>query len=335
MSNRTVPAMTVACWLLLALRADATILSNGTDYGAPYGGSLCADVAGGNASSGTHVQVWKCYGGLNQQFSFLGSQVFIGTGGFFQAGFPYAPAVEILAMGGAKCLDAAGSGTSPGTTVGIWDCNRTPAQAWEYTQFGQIINVNSGLCLDATNQSMGTQLVTNFCTGEVNPTAALNNSTNPPVPSQVWQLKSTVTVNGPPGGGPYDCADVAEDSNAPGTKVQVWECHAGPNQQFALEPVVSGSFNIAGGLAIYALGGTMCVSASSFTNGSPITIQPCTTPWMGAIWDYDPSGDLLELHNFLCLDATNGQNGTQLVLNPCGASNGNSISSFPQMWLLE
>jgi len=144
--------------------------------------------------------------------------------------------------------------------------------------------------------------------------------------------RSAVLLNGPPSGGPYVCADVAGDSNAPSNKVQAWSCHAGPNQQFALESGVSSASVIPGGLIIFALGGTMCVSAPTFAQGSAITIEPCANPWTGAIWQYTIQGQLQELHNLqqpLCLDATNGQDGTQLMLNSCN-SNTNS-----QQWTIE
>jgi Ricin-type beta-trefoil lectin domain len=143
---------------------------------------------------------------------------------------------------------------------------------------------------------------------------------------------SAVLLNGPPSGGPYVCADVAGDSNAPSNKVQAWSCHAGPNQQFALESGVSSASVIPGGLIIFALGGTMCLSAASFAEGSTIVVEPCTAPWAGAIWQYTIQGQLQELHNLqqpLCLDATNGMNGITLVLNSCN-SNTNS-----QQWTIE
>jgi hypothetical protein len=144
---------------------------------------------------------------------------------------------------------------------------------------------------------------------------------------------AAVLMNGWPSGGLYVCADVAADSNVSGTNVQAWACHAGPNQQFSIEPGASAAPSVAGGLIIYALGGTMCVSvadAQNFSAGTTALIVPCTVPWTGAIWQYTPLGQLLELHtlpNSLCLDATDRQNGTSLVLNPC-------ISGEGQWWVI-
>jgi hypothetical protein len=181
-------AAAVAPGLFVAEPIEAAVLSNGAGA-PPYGGNMCADVRGASAGSGTPVQIWSCYGGLNQQFSFAGNVFFVITCcGPIPTSKPGGPSIQILAMGASLCLDATGSGTSAGTPVQAYSCNGTPAQAWRYSQFGQIININSNLCLDGAGAE-GTQLVTNPCVGAVDSTAAISNVTNPPIPSQVWQLK--------------------------------------------------------------------------------------------------------------------------------------------------
>jgi hypothetical protein len=122
--------------------AQAAVFSVGNAFRAPFGGSVCADVSGGNLFSPTKVQAWTCLAGPNQQFEFFGSTIF--------------------ALGGQRCLDVLAGGRTSGTTVDSAVCNGTGAQQWYYSR-GQIVNSQSGLCLDATNMQNGTQLVINLC----------------------------------------------------------------------------------------------------------------------------------------------------------------------------
>jgi Ricin-type beta-trefoil lectin domain-like len=52
-------------------------------------------------------------------------------------------------LGGTKCLDANGAGTSNGTQVIIWDCHGGTNQQWNLNANGIVTGVQSGLCLDA------------------------------------------------------------------------------------------------------------------------------------------------------------------------------------------
>ena len=76
----------------LASSAEAAVLSAGVTANSttgavnpPFGGNMCADVAGGNPAAGTKVQVFGCHAAPNQQFELNGRTIF--------------------AMGGQRCLD--------------------------------------------------------------------------------------------------------------------------------------------------------------------------------------------------------------------------------------
>ena len=63
--------------------------------------------------------------------------------------------LEVLGM----CLDVDGAGTANGTTVDLYTCNGTGAQVWEPQSNGELINPNSGKCLDDTGYGgSGTQV---------------------------------------------------------------------------------------------------------------------------------------------------------------------------------
>jgi hypothetical protein len=90
----------------------------------------CLEVTGLGTANGTDVQLWDCWGGSNQKWT-------------------YTPAKQLMVYGN-KCLDAQGQGTSNGTAVVIWDCNGQPNQQWNVNANGTITGVQSGLCLDAS-----------------------------------------------------------------------------------------------------------------------------------------------------------------------------------------
>jgi Ricin-type beta-trefoil lectin domain len=135
-----------------ALPTEAAVLSVGAGS-PPFGAATCADVALGSLTSGATVQAYDCLAGPNQQFEFYG--------------------LTIYALGGQRCLDVLGAGTTPGTKVDSATCNGTAAQQFYYDE-GQIVYAHAGLCLDAGSMNNGTQLIVNTC-----------NSTS----SQSWQIK--------------------------------------------------------------------------------------------------------------------------------------------------
>ncbi|MEU0882391.1 glycosyl hydrolase family 18 protein [Lentzea sp. NPDC005914] len=110
-----------------------------------YGGK-CVDVAGANSANGTAVQLWTCNGTAAQTWSREGNTV--------------------RALG--KCLDA--SGTANGAVTQLWDCSGAGNQQWTAEANGQLRNVASGRCLDATGPSSadGTRLQLWDCAGSAN-----------------------------------------------------------------------------------------------------------------------------------------------------------------------
>ena len=114
---------------------------------------------------------------------------------------------------------------------------------------------------------------------------------------------------GPPFGG-FTCGDVAGGNIASGTKVQAWDCLAGPNQQFEFY-----------GPTIYTLGGQRCldVVGAGTAPGTNVWSYTCNGT-VAQQWTYD-NGQIRYPHGGLCLDAGNMGNGTQLHVNTCNGSN--------------
>ncbi|MGC4806644.1 ricin-type beta-trefoil lectin domain protein [Micromonospora sp. DT233] len=114
--------------------------------GTPSG--RCVDIPGSSTTNGTQLQLWDCHGGANQQWTYTSTRTLTGSGN--------------------KCLDAAGSGA--GAQVTSYDCHGGTNQQWNVNTNGTITGVQSGLCLDASNQGVanGTKLVLWTCNGQPN-----------------------------------------------------------------------------------------------------------------------------------------------------------------------
>ncbi|MCZ7438732.1 ricin-type beta-trefoil lectin domain protein [Micromonospora sp. WMMC241] len=93
------------------------------------GSGRCLDVPNGSTTNGTQVQLYDCWGGTMQRWTYTSGKQ-----------------LQVL---GNKCLDANGRGTANGTSVIIWDCNGQPNQQWNLNANGTISGVQSGRCLDA------------------------------------------------------------------------------------------------------------------------------------------------------------------------------------------
>ena len=99
---------------------------------------LCLDDRSASTALFNPIQVYTCNGTNAQQWT-------VGTGNTLQ----------VLGM----CLDVDAAGTANGTLVDLYPCNGTGAQVWEPQSNGELLNPNSGKCLDDTGYGgSGTQV---------------------------------------------------------------------------------------------------------------------------------------------------------------------------------
>src|SRR3984885_10802543 len=99
---------------------------------------LCLDDRSASTTDFNPIQVYTCNGTNAQQWTVESNNT-----------------LQVLG----KCLDVDGAGTANGTTVDLYDCNGTGAQVWEPQSNGELINPNSGKCLDDTGYGgSGTQV---------------------------------------------------------------------------------------------------------------------------------------------------------------------------------
>jgi hypothetical protein len=114
------------------------------------GSGRCVDVPNASTANGVQVQLYDCWGGSNQRWTYTSGRQ--------------------LVVYGNKCLDASGQGTADGTAVIIWDCNGQANQQWIVNANGTITGVQSGKCVDANGAGTanGTKVILWSCNGGSN-----------------------------------------------------------------------------------------------------------------------------------------------------------------------
>ncbi|MGA5305900.1 PQQ-dependent sugar dehydrogenase [Nucisporomicrobium flavum] len=119
----------------------------------------------------------------------------------------------------------------------------------------------------------------------------------------------------PPSGGPTgrivgasgSCVDVNGGATADGTKIQLWTCNAGANQQWTRT-----------GSTWQSLGKCMGVAGGATADGSAVQLSTCTGSGTQN-WTAGANGSLVNGQSGKCLDANGGSsaNGTQLIIWTC------------------
>jgi len=131
--------------LVLGLAAAAAHQARGADAAAtaatgPIVGyeGLCLDDRSASTADFNPIQVYACNGTSAQDWT-------VNSNG------------TLTVLG--NCLDVAGAGTANGTLVDLYPCNGTGAQSWVHESNGELVNTNSGKCLDDTGfGGSGTQV---------------------------------------------------------------------------------------------------------------------------------------------------------------------------------
>jgi trehalose/maltose hydrolase-like predicted phosphorylase len=231
---------------------------------------LCVDDRGGAGQSQDPAQVYTCNDTGAQQWTFYPDGAIRGLG---------------------LCLDVQGGATSNGTPVRLYDCNGTGAQQWQPQANGQIVNPQSGKCLDDTGGGgSGTSLQIWDCyAGDAN---------------QIW------TVPGAQGevvGYQGMCLDDRDTLTKDGNPVQVSGCSGAAAQQWTVES--DGT--------LQALGKCLDVGGGATTNGSTVDLFTCNNT--GAQdWVPQPNGELVNPQSGKCLDdPAFGPSGTGLIIYDC------------------
>ena len=156
-SSVTIAPYSLTTLVLSPGTSTSTGTSNSTNTGTSTGSTLrsvasnkCLDVTGLSTTNATQVQIWDCWGGVNQQWTLLSNGE--------------------LQVYGNKCLDVLNHATTEGSKVAIWDCNGGANQQWTLNADGTIVGRESGLCLDVSGggTANGTAVQIWACSGTNN-----------------------------------------------------------------------------------------------------------------------------------------------------------------------
>jgi hypothetical protein len=122
---------------------------------------------------------------------------------------------------------------------------------------------------------------------------------------RIRELGGTTPTTGPITGVAGKCVDVNGSSTADGTKVQLWTCTSGANQQWTRD-----------GNTLRALG--KCLTANGTADGAQVQLSTCTGSG-GQNWTAGTNGALVNAQSNKCLDANGASsaNGTQLIIWSC------------------
>ncbi len=123
------------------------------------------------------------------------------------------------------------------------------------------------------------------------------------------------TIGAAPGGGGTgrivgangSCVDVNANSSADGTKIQLWTCRTGTNQQWTRN-----------GSTWRSLGKCMGVAGGATADGSLVQLSTCNGS-AGQNWTAGTNGSVVNTGSGKCLDANGASstNGTQLIIWTC------------------
>ncbi len=252
----------------------------------------------------------------------------------------------------AMCVDDAGNGSAPGTTVQLTTCQNDAEQNWVVEPDGTI-QIN-GMCLDTQNGATapGTAVVLGTCNGSgtqvwaqpadgslVNQAAALclsdpgaSTTNNTPLQiaacdgsvAQAWPLPAAPAPPAPPPtgsvfpteeqhNGNVPCLDNAGGAAIAGSKIVLQACVGSKPEQWTM--AANGTFQNFG----------MCLDTSGggTTQGTLTVLNTCNGS-ATQVWTPGPNGGLVNQASGLCLDDPGFQtaNGTQQQIYTCnGGSN--------------
>ena len=236
---------------------------------------LCLDDANGSTSQSNPVLVYTCNSGDNQQWT-------VGTNG----------TIQTLGM----CMDVGGGSTSDGANVDLYTCNNTGAQVWQPQSNGELVNPQSGKCLDDNGSGgSGTQLQIRSCTDGSD---------------QQWTMPTTAarTTAGAITGYQGLCLDDANASTALSNPAVVNTCDGGGDEQWTVG--TNGT--------LQTMGMCLDVGGAATNNGATVDLYTCNNT--GAqVWEPQSNGELVNPQSGKCLDDNNfGGPGTQVQLWSCG-----------------
>ncbi|HEV2641048.1 MAG TPA: ricin-type beta-trefoil lectin domain protein [Actinocrinis sp.] len=233
---------------------------------------LCLDDAGDITTDGNKIDINTCNNSAAQQWT------------------PANGAMENNGM----CLDVVGgSSTADGTLVDLWTCNGGANQVWEPLGNGELLNPQSGKCLDdpGGTTTPGTQVEIWDCNDGAN---------------QQWTVPPVV---GPVASGLSGlCLDDNADSTTDGNKIDIYGCNNTTAQQWEL---TAGTLRNNGKCLDV-------VGPYSTADGTLVDLWTCNGG-ANQVWQPQANGELLNPQSGKCLDDPGSTTtpGTQVEIWDC------------------
>ncbi len=231
------------------------------------GSGKCLDDPSGRTANGTRVDLRSCTGKSSQRWTVVQD----GT----------------LRTGG-KCLSTVGDSRSSGAKLQLETCNsQDGAQLWQAATDGQLVNPQSGKCLDVpvARAADGTQPMIEPCANSASQ------------PNQHWLRPAAAIASGQPG----KCVA------APGTAVVLAACANTTAQRWQQQPDgtlrLSGKCMLEGGTAVRSILSVGSCSGAADTKWKLVSAGPIAT-------------ELVNSASGLC--ASLPASGTRLVIAACG-----------------
>ncbi|CCK26942.1 glycosyl hydrolase family 31 [Streptomyces davaonensis JCM 4913] len=125
------------------------------------------------------------------------------------------PTGTVKGVGSGRCVDIPGANTTTGTQLVIWDCHGGPNQTWQLSSDGTVRAL--GVCMTAATLTDLAPVTLSPCTA---------------APTQQWTYEATAQRLRNPASG--KCLDVNAGASANGSKLILYTCHTGTNQQWTV-----------------------------------------------------------------------------------------------------
>jgi GH25 family lysozyme M1 (1,4-beta-N-acetylmuramidase) len=236
------------------------------------GSGKCLNDSSSTSANGTLINLSTCTGKANQRLTMVQD----GT----------------LRIGG-KCLQVVGNGTANGTKVALEPCNSDDgSQVWQASTDAQLLNQQSGKCLDDPFASAG-----NGAQPVIEPCANSTSQAN-----EHWLRPAAALTSGQPG----KCVGTS------GTEAVLATCSTSSWQHW--QPQANGTVSVNG----------WCLAENGTTAGSKLSLLAAASCSSAATdkWKLAADGliatELVNTASGLC--AANPATGTQLVIEPCPPS---------------
>jgi hypothetical protein len=254
---------------------------------------------GGCTGSGPWVQAdleWGLYPGGSQQWNPN------------QRAFTNRYVTAMLKNNGTSRFALKGSNAQAGALTTLWDGALPPGYNPMKKQ-GAIVLGSGGDCCKpggGANLSAGTFYEGAMVSGY--PSDATENAVQANIVAAGFASGGSGSTGAVRAVGAGKCLDVNNNTTAPGTQLQIWDCNGGANQTW--------NRTASGQLTVYSGSATMCATAASTTSGSPVAIQPCGTA-ANQQWQVNADGTITQ--SALCLDVSGNStsNGAKVQLWTC------------------